>query len=195
MNLAITHVLRVAVESKEKHLLSQKFERFWDLDTIGIVEKEKSVYKIFLDNISFHDNRYEVHLPFKEDHSMIEDNYELCKKHLSQLKKQLDNKPELKREYNNIIESQKISHIIERVESSGEIGEVTYLPHRAIVRENKSTTKVRIIEKAYLQISVVPGQGIIYDSYGLMMYIRTILKLLSIDLHVLFSVRFHRSFY
>ena len=91
MNLAITHVLRVAVESKEKHLLSQKFERFWDLDTIGIVEKEKSVYKIFLDNISFHDNRYEVHLPFKEDHPMIEDNYELCKKHLSQLKKQLDN--------------------------------------------------------------------------------------------------------
>ena len=126
---------------------------------------------------------------------MIEDNYELCKKHLPQLKKQLDNKPEYKREYNNIIEPQKISHIIERVESSGEIGEVTYLPHRAIVRENKSTTKARIIEKAYLQISVVPGQGIIYDSYGLMMYIRTILKLLSIDLHVLFSVRFHRSFY
>ena len=126
---------------------------------------------------------------------MIEDNYELCKKHLSQLKKQLDNKPELKREYNNIIESQKISHIIERVESSGEIGEITYLPHRAIVRENKSTAKVRIIEKAYLQILVVPGQGIIYDSYGLMMYIRTILKLLSIDLHVLFSVRVHRSFY
>ena len=44
---------------------------------------------------------------------MIEDNYELCKKRLSQLKKQLDNKPDLEKEYNNIIESQKISHIIE----------------------------------------------------------------------------------
>ena len=64
------------------------------------------MYENFLDDVSFHDNRYEVRLPFKE-------NYELCKKRLSQLKKQLDNKPDLKKEYNNIIESQKISHIIE----------------------------------------------------------------------------------
>ena len=93
MNLANTHDLRVAVELKEKHPLSEKIERFWDLGTIGIVEKERSVYEKFLDDISFHDNRYEVRLPFKEDHPMIEDNYELCKKRLSQLKTQLDNKP------------------------------------------------------------------------------------------------------
>ena len=99
MNLAITLVLRVAVESKEKHPLSEKIERFWDWDTLRILEKERSVNEKFLDYISFHDNRYEVRLPFKEDHPMIEDNYELCKKRLSQLKKQLYNKPELKREY------------------------------------------------------------------------------------------------
>ena len=192
--------LRVTVEPKEKDLLSEKIERFWDLDAVGIVEIESSVYENFLDDISIHDNRYKVCLPFKEDHPMIEDNHELCKKRLSQLKKQLDNKPELKKEYNNIIESQKILHIIKRVESSGEVGEVTYLPHHAVVKENLSTTKGRVdcdanaknkgpslneslykgpclnpllfdillrfcvhnygliadIEKAYLQISVVP---------------------------------------
>ena len=47
--------------------------------------------KNFLDDISFYDNRYEVCLPFNEDHPMIEDNYELCKKRLSQLKKQIIN--------------------------------------------------------------------------------------------------------
>ena len=73
MNLAITHVLRIAVESKEKYLLSEKIEKFWNLDTIGIVEKERSVYENFLDDISFHDNRYEVRLSFKEDHPMIEE--------------------------------------------------------------------------------------------------------------------------
>ena len=73
MNLAITHVLRIAVESKEKHPLSEKIEKFWNLDTIGIVEKERSVYENFLDDISFHDNRYEVRLSFKEDHPMIEE--------------------------------------------------------------------------------------------------------------------------
>ena len=56
MNLANTHDLRVAVELKEKHPLSEKIERFWDLGTIGIVEKERSVYEKFLDDISFHDN-------------------------------------------------------------------------------------------------------------------------------------------
>ena len=103
------------------------------------------MYENFLNDISFLNNRYEVCLPFKEDHPMIEGTYELCKKRLSQLNKQLDNKPELRKEYNDIIESQKISHIIEKVESSGEVGEVTYLPHRAVVRENKSTTKVHVV--------------------------------------------------
>ena len=51
-------------------------------------------------------------------------NYELCKKRLLQLKKQLDNKPELKKEYIDIIESQKISHMIEKVESSDEVGKL-----------------------------------------------------------------------
>ena len=49
------------------------------------------MYEKFLDDISLHDNRYEVRLPFNEDHPMIEDNYELCKKRLSQLKKQIIN--------------------------------------------------------------------------------------------------------
>ena len=60
MNLTITHVLRVAVGSKRNHPLSEKIERFWNLDTIGIVKNEKSVYEKFLDDISFHDNQYEV---------------------------------------------------------------------------------------------------------------------------------------
>ena len=87
IDLGITHVLRAAVGWKGNHPLSEKIKRFWDLDTIAIVEKEKSVYEKFLDDVSFHDNRYEVRLPFKEDHPVTEDNYELCKKRLPQLMK------------------------------------------------------------------------------------------------------------
>ena len=87
-------------------------------------------------------------LPFKAGHTLIKDNYELCNKRLSQLKKQLGNKQELKKECIDIIESKKMSHMIEKVESSGEVGEVTYLTHRAVVKKDKSTTKVRVVYDA-----------------------------------------------
>ena len=38
--------------------------------------------------------------------------------------------------------------MIEKVESSGEVGEVKYLPHHAVVREGKSTTKARSVYDA-----------------------------------------------
>ena len=35
--------------------------------------------------------------------------------------------------------------IIEKVESKPTVGEVTYLPHRCVKREDKKTTKVRVL--------------------------------------------------
>ena len=51
MILAMTHVLRVTVESKGNHPLSEKIERLWDLDTVGIEEKEKSVCEKFIEEV------------------------------------------------------------------------------------------------------------------------------------------------
>ena len=35
--------------------------------------------------------------------------------------------------------------MIEKVESTDEVGEVTYLVHRTVVREDKSMSKVRVV--------------------------------------------------
>ena len=35
--------------------------------------------------------------------------------------------------------------IIEKVESKPTVGEVTYLPHRCVIREDKETTIVRVV--------------------------------------------------
>ena len=105
--MGITHVLRAVVEWKGNHRLSEKIKGFWGLDTIAIVEKGKSVSEKFLDNISFHDNRYEVRLPFKEDHPVTEENYELCKKRLPQLMKQLDNNQNLKKNIMTLLNRKK----------------------------------------------------------------------------------------
>ena len=58
---------------------------FWELDTLGIKEKEISVYEKFLD-IKFKNGRYEVRLPIKEGHPVLEDQYLSSLKRLHKLK-------------------------------------------------------------------------------------------------------------
>ena len=61
------------------------------------------------------------------------------------LKSKLSCQPEILKEYNDVITNQLQLGIIERIETMGEIGRVTYLPHRAVIREDKHTTKVRVV--------------------------------------------------
>ena len=138
VNLAVTHVLKISTEVIENvDLLSRKVEKFWDLDTLGIADKEPSVYEKFVDDISFRDNRYEVHLPFKENHPLIEDHYELNLKRLNRLKCKLEKTPGLLKEYDDDIKQRMVANVVERAESSGEVGAVTYIPHRAVIRDDK----------------------------------------------------------
>ena len=48
-------------------------------------------------------------------------------------------------EYKNILQSCETEDIIERVSDSGIPGRVHYLPHRPVIRNDKDTTKVRIV--------------------------------------------------
>ena len=130
-------------QTEANHLDSQ-IERFWDLDTIGIKDKEISVYDKLLDGVKFVNGRYEVRLPFKEDHPIIEDNYALTVARLKVLKGKLDKSPEIMKQCDEIMRNQLNLGIIE-VESKPTVGEVTYLPHRYVIREDKETTKVRVV--------------------------------------------------
>ena len=60
--------------------LSDKINEFWNLDSIGICDKESSVYKKCIDKIEFSNNRYEVNLPFKNENPVLENNKTLNKR-------------------------------------------------------------------------------------------------------------------
>ena len=60
-----SHVLKVSCELKNEELFTQNLQKFWDLDTIGIKENEKSVYENVSDEIKLDGNRYTVKLPFR----------------------------------------------------------------------------------------------------------------------------------
>ena len=90
-----------------------------------------------------------MELPWKEAHSTLPDNYSLCLKRLNGLLVRLKHDPDVLHEYNSIITDQLQKGIVEMVESANEeVENIHYLPHHAVVRRNKETTKVRVVYDA-----------------------------------------------
>ena len=128
--------------------LNESVQRWWDLEAIGIADNEKSVCEITEERIHQQDDgRYEVELPMKENHPILHDNYFPCVKRLSVLQNRLQ-KEGLLMCYDEIIQQQIQNDMVEVVpadEPTPAMGDVTYLPHRAVVKEDKVTTKIRIV--------------------------------------------------
>jgi len=89
-----THVLRV--DSRSNNTLYEYFKKPWDLDSIGIREKD-TVHEAFEKNVSFQDGKYSVHLPWKAHHKFLPDNYENSVARLSSQLKRLRRDPEVLR--------------------------------------------------------------------------------------------------
>ena len=123
--------------------LSDQLKDFWELESIGIKPDEESVFDKFLKKTKFNGERYELKLPWKENHRLLPDNYMLSCYRLKV------NSSVLK-EYANVIREQFNLEIIEDVAESNPkpLGKVHYLPHRAVVRQDKSTTKLMIVYDA-----------------------------------------------
>ena len=145
MRIHTSRVLRIQAEPSERQLEDQ-LHRFWDLETLGISQNEKSSIDTYVDNITRNKSgRYQVKLPFKEFHPTVSDNYEICEKRLKNKLNTLKKDPELLRKYDEIIQEQRNLGIIEEVDDVGEIGRTSYLPHHPVVRNEKETTKTRVV--------------------------------------------------
>ena len=94
---------------------------------------------------NFNGGRYVAKLPFKPHAELLPDNYNHSTKRLSVLRRKLGKDPILKEQYNSVISSYENEGIIEKVFTPGEPGRVFYLPHRAVVRNDKETTKCRVV--------------------------------------------------
>ena len=83
-----TSEARIGGENEE---LESQVKRFWELESLGINKYEQSFYEEYLNTICRNEyNRYEVRLPFKENHPLILDNFELCKRRLLNLHQKLE---------------------------------------------------------------------------------------------------------
>ena len=149
MNLTTTHVLRTEAQSLECRSLDEQLKAFWELESLGIQEAEKTLYDDFAARVTFHDGRYQVSLPWKDFHEPLPDNYSLSVKRLRGLLCRLRQDPDMLKEYDRIISDQLQKGIIDAVpEEEPRPAQVHYLPHHAVVRKDKATTKLRIVYDA-----------------------------------------------
>ena len=89
-NLTTTHVLQVEAQSLESESLDERLRSFRELESLGIHEREKTLYNNFATRIAFHDGHYQVSLPWKEFHEPLPDNYHCQARHPCEDPRQVD---------------------------------------------------------------------------------------------------------
>ena len=148
VNLSATHVLKIA--SADTSRVQDDLQKLWDLETLGIRDTETSVHDKFSNEIRFTGERYQVKLPFKDNHPMLSDNYTNASRRLATVIKKLKTQPEILEQYDQVIKEQLESGVVEEVRQDQvlEPGNVHYLPHRGVVRLDRDTSKVRVVYNA-----------------------------------------------
>ena len=116
------------------------------MEALGIRDEERTLYDDFTGVVKFENGRYKVPLPWREFHDPLPDNYQLSVNRLQGLLRRLKQDPAILKEYDAIIQDQLRKGIIEAVPAGKTPPKSThYLPHHAIVRQDKSTMKVRVV--------------------------------------------------
>ena len=82
-----THTLKIGVRGgmQNRRDLEQELQMFWYLETLGIKEYETNVYEEFERDLEFKDERYQVRLPWKDNHPILHSNRELSQRRLNRL--------------------------------------------------------------------------------------------------------------
>ena len=150
----VTHVLRVDAVIENRRL-DRVLHSFWDLESLGIEESEGVVQTQFEDFVHFENGRYVVSLPWKDSALLLNDNYSLCFKRLNSLFRRLKSNPDLLKKYDGVMQEQLKLGIIVPVdrEAACSSPRIHYLPHHAVVRQDNSTTKVRVVYDAWAKIA------------------------------------------
>lgn len=133
--------------------LSNVLERFWQLEEIApkrpLNAASKECEKQFVSSVSRDDTgRYSVALPFARDPSELGDSYRTAMRRYLYLERKLTATPELRLEYDAIIKEYLSKGYISLLDDAGSLHTGFYIPHHAVVRQDKVTTKVRMVMDA-----------------------------------------------
>ncbi|XP_011060729.1 PREDICTED: uncharacterized protein LOC105149775 [Acromyrmex echinatior] len=156
-----------ALEIKlEWTILEANISDLWRLDVLGITDPVESVTKEVRQaeiKTSFQEttkidnegDRYEVLLPWKENHPSLRDNRDVAEKRLKDVTKRL-RQEDLFDDYQAVFDNWLEEVIIERVPVLEVDQENYYLPHRPVVKKEK-TMKIRPVFDASAKVKESPS--------------------------------------
>lgn len=143
--------------------ITDAIQKFWELENTGITETKNRMHRVehlftsFEKTIERDGERYKVRLPWKETVNM-EDNKQVAIRRLMQVSRRLQKDSALKEKYNSAMKEYFTSGVAELATSDESEHATYYMPHQAVIREDRLTTKVRIVFDA--SSSTTPGMSL-----------------------------------
>ena len=138
--------------------LNDTLQKFWNLESIGITpvemsvstcQSESTVLKKFKETLAYKNGRYEVSLPWKDEQVVLKDNYKQARSRLYNLERNLLQDSSKAKSYQEAINKYVEDGVAEEVPyeqyAPADGRPVFYLPHHAVIREDKQTTKTRVV--------------------------------------------------
>ena len=101
----VTHTLGVDALPQDVTSSDRWLKAFWELQSFGVPDWDRSVYDKFQEIVQFKKGKYEVALPWKDSHRILPDNYQLSLNHVDGLLRHLWQDQDILREYDSLIKN------------------------------------------------------------------------------------------
>lgn len=137
---------------KETSNLEQLVQSFWDSEESGLLPQnsqtpeENKILEQLENSVSYDGESYTVPIPWKNECPKMPDNSEMALKRLENTEKRLLKDPVVGKAYCDVIDQYLEKGYISKIDCpDGEVNLQWYLPHFPVIRNDKDTTKVRVV--------------------------------------------------
>ncbi|GFX57040.1 integrase catalytic domain-containing protein [Trichonephila clavipes] len=139
----------------EEESISTELRRFWEIESLGILDKgsvtlgngDEEMLSEFDKSVNFVDGRYRVNLPWKPGmREALQNNKTVARKLFEGLVRRFKCDHELFYEYKDVIDDYVREGIVECTSCDSLLdSQGFYLPHHAVIRSDKTTSRIRIV--------------------------------------------------
>ena len=132
------------------------YEKLYSLDVLGVEDRGENdqldVLRDFQETITkTREGRYEVGVPWVPGTVLSNNNLEPSRKRLDNVWKRISRDKDLKEEYEEIVVDQLNEGIVERAPEQPTGERLFYMPHKPVVKQDATTTKVRMVFDASMK--------------------------------------------